>query len=139
MSAIISALQLIPPPHLLFSTLVFFFSFSCNSLSLSPNPSLLLFCFFLSRSVPRRRGASVNQAGPFSFRTALISADDVSKEVKGTTQRPPQLFPPIHRLQIYVSPLYFFLSSDPTPTLFFFLPHFQHYQYRSGHALRTFL
>lgn len=124
MSAIISALQLIPPHTFYFPHLSFFQFYMQLSLSLSPSPSHLLFCFFLSLSVPWQRGASVNQAGPFSFRTALISADDVSKEVKGTTQRPPQLFPPIQRLQIYVSPLYFFLSSDPTPTLFFFSPTF---------------
>lgn len=44
------------------------------------------------------------------FCRGLISADDVSKEVKRTTQRPPQLLSPIHRLQIYVSPSLFFLS-----------------------------
>lgn len=99
MSAIISALQLMFPPHTLFVR----FCVQPLSLSVLFPPSL-----FLSPSVTQQRVASVNQAGPFSFRRALISADDVSKEVKGTTERPQQLLSPIHRLQIYVSLSLFF-------------------------------
>lgn len=53
-------------------------------------------------------GSNCKSRWTLFFRRGLISADDVSKEVKRTTQRPPQLLSPIHRLQIYVSPSVFY-------------------------------
>lgn len=112
MSAIISALQLISPfyfPHLSF------FHFACN-----PAPSLFLSLPFLFLSVSPgspAEGSTCKSSRTIFFCTALISADDVSKEVKGTTQRPPQLFPPFTACR-FMSLLALFLLSAPTPTRF---------------------
>lgn len=71
-----------------------------------PAPSLPLSLFCLSAEGSKCKSSWT----VFLFRRALISADDVSKEVKGTRQGPQQLLSPIHRLQIYVSP-----SPSPSP------------------------
>lgn len=44
------------------------------------------------------QGSKCKSSRTIFFRTALISADDVTKEVKRTTQRPLQLLSPIHCL-----------------------------------------
>lgn len=72
--------------------------------------SLFVFFFLPFLSLPlslcyTAEGRKCKSSGTIFFSRALISADDVSKEVKGTTQRPPQLLSPIHCVQIYVPPL----------------------------------
>ena len=102
---------------------MFFFSldFPTRSVwSLLHASSFFLFFFSSSLSVSlsyTAEGSECKSSRTIFFSSALISADDVSKEVKGTTQRPPQLLSPIHRLQIYVS-LSFFLSLSPPLALF---------------------
>lgn len=112
MSAIISAFQFMFFPPFIFP-LVLFSCFCMHPLSLRFfSPSLSV-----SRSYTAE-GSKCKSSRTIFFSRALISADDVSKEVKGTTQRPTQLLSPIHRLQIYVSLSLFFLSFSPTPALF---------------------
>lgn len=136
MSAIISALRLIPRPVFIFHTFFFFFNFACNP-SLSPNLSLSLFCFFPSVSVPQQRGASVNQAGPFSFAQPWLVLMMFPKRWKGQLRGHRSCSPPFTacRFMSLLSPFSLFCPHSHS----FFLPHFQHYQYRSGRALRTFL
>lgn len=138
MSAIISALQLISP--LLFSTLVFF-PFCMQpislSLSLSLSISLSLFCSFLSPPVPQQRGARVNQARPFSFARPWLVLMMFPKRWKGQLRGHRSCSPHSPLADLCLS-LLFFSSLPPLP-LVFSLPHFQHYQYRSRRALRTFL
>lgn len=101
-----------PPTHVLFS------HFCMQDLSPSVLPPHVCLGY-------TAEGSKCKSSCTIFLRWALISADDVSKEVKGTTKRPQQLLAPIHCLQIYVHP--------PTPRLSLsFLPHFQHYQYRSA-------
>lgn len=91
-----------------------FFSHFCMHLL-----SLIYLFFFLSFSLSyTAEGSKCKSSWTIFFSRALISADDVSKEVKGTTRRPTQLLSPIHRLQIYVSLSRFFPSFSPTLTLF---------------------
>lgn len=74
--------------------LVLFSRFPMHPLSL---------CVFSASLIYTAEGSKCKSRGTIFFSRALISADDISKEVKGTTQRPPQLLSPIHRVQIYVS------------------------------------
>lgn len=74
---------------------------SCPCLSLS-------FFFPLSPVSSTAEGDGCKSRGSIFFSEALISADDVSKEVKGTIQRPLQLLSAIHHAQIYVSLFIFF-------------------------------
>lgn len=132
MSAIIITHQLVS---------FFFFLFPLIPLHFPTCPPCHFPCFFsLSLSFClcyTAEGSKCKSSGAIFFSRALISADDVSKEVKGTAQRPPQLLSSIHCVQIYVS-LALFSPLSP-PLSLSFLPHFQHYQYRSGCALRTSL
>lgn len=101
MSAIIIAhhLMFFSPPARFISPLVllshFFFLF-VFFFSLLPSLSPSLCCTAVGRKC--------KSSGTIFFSGVLISADDVSKEVKGTTQRPLQLLSPIHCVQIYVPP-----------------------------------
>lgn len=134
MSAIISALQLISPPffHL-------FFPFCMQLLSFSLPLSLFLsrFCSFLSLPVPRQRGASVNQAGPLSFARPWLVLMMFPKRWKGQLRGHRSCSPHSPLADLCLSSLFF--SFLPPLPLVFSPPHFQHYQYRSGHALRTSL
>lgn len=138
LSAFICLLLLVPsnscffPPS--FSHLSFFCRFSKHLFFFHPRSlfSLSLSAFLCYTA----EGSKCKSSRTVFFSSALISADDVSKEVRGTTQRPPQLLSPIHHVQIYVCHSLFSLSP---PLSLSFLPHFQHYQYRSGRALRTSL
>lgn len=112
----------------------------CPPTPLHPHPAPLL--LFLSLCLSAEGSKCKSSWTVFLFRRALISADDVSKEVKGTRQGPQQLLYPIHRPQIYVPPTTTTATatatSPPSPTpRFSLVPRFQHYQYRSGHALRS--
>lgn len=115
MSAIISALQLISP----FYFPQAFFQFCMHP----PTPPLsqflsLSFLLFLSVSLGSpAEGSKCKSSRTIFFRTALITADDVSKEVKGTTQRPLQLFPPFTACRFM--PLLSFFSFLPPLPLFF--------------------
>lgn len=133
MSAIISALQLISPFYFPQS----FFQFCMHPPPLSPNFSLSPFCCsFLSLSVPQQRGASVNQAGPFSFARPWLLLMMFPKRWKGQLRGHCSCSPHSLLADLCLSSLFSLFCPHSHS---FSLPHFQRYQYRSGRALRTFL
>lgn len=118
LTAFICPLYYYCPPTRVFPPFIFplvLFSRFCMCALPPLHPPTPPFCLSLGCTA---EGSKCKSSRAVFFRRALISADDVSKEVTGTTQRPTQLLSPIHRLQIYVSPSLFFPSFSPTLALF---------------------
>lgn len=148
MSAIISVLQLVfffsfplSFSHLSFSVafrcILFLSRFFSLSLSLFLSQFFLSLSLFLSLSVTQQRVVSVNQARPFSLAGPWLVLMMFPKRWRGQLGGH-RSCSPLFTACRFMSPLSLFFSLSP-PLSPSFLPHFQHYQYRSGCALRTSL